>query len=103
MGHDGYCSIHSSWGMTCMDWEQDSQCTMQMLLPWPALIQDTQQNVHPPSDTQSAADGCYLCAHRYAKLKNAPYKVVSEKLGDNTYSVSYSFKTPEILADFQAW
>ena len=43
-----------------------------------------------------------LCC-RYAKLKKTSYKVVSEKLGDDNYSVTYSFPTAEVLADFQTW
>lgn len=39
--------------------------------------------------------------NRYAKLKKTSYKVVTEKLSDDAYSVTYQFPTAEILADFQ--
>lgn len=43
----------------------------------------------------------HLCS--YAKLKKTSYTVVSEKLGDDNYSVTYKFPSAEILADFQKW
>jgi hypothetical protein len=39
----------------------------------------------------------------YAKAKGVKYSIVSEKVGDNSYNVTYSFPTAAALADFQAW
>ena len=39
----------------------------------------------------------------YAKQKKTIYKITSEKVGDNSYSVTYQFPSAAVLADFQTW
>lgn len=40
---------------------------------------------------------------RYAKLKNAPWTLVSENLTDNTYKITYRFADAKTLEAFQKW
>jgi hypothetical protein len=42
-------------------------------------------------------------SHRYAKLKNAPWTLVSENLTDNSYKITYRFADAKTLEAFQKW